>query len=132
MAPPLTHTIDLTQDDESERQGSTDECNDPHHAVILHGFRKNILDQGREIQDLKESIEAKDRAAGNRQRRIIDLQARDGGRLAEIHRLEGEVTALRDRLNGRGKRQKRVSYFLPVQPSQRVPSSCGFPLTLYV
>lgn len=105
--------IDLTEDDnDSAGERHSNSCGNPHHASTLSSMRKKLHDQQREIAVFKQQIAARDAASAERQARIADLQARDAGRLAEIARLQAKVDMLQDRLSGRGKRQKRVSYLL--------------------
>ncbi|OIW24493.1 hypothetical protein CONLIGDRAFT_673664 [Coniochaeta ligniaria NRRL 30616] len=108
MAQPLD-PIDLTQDDsDSDSDALGIACGNPHHAIILNAMRKQLHDNQEEIAELEQRIGTRDATIADRQARIADLQTRDAGRVAEITRLEGQVTALRDRLGGRGKRQKRT------------------------
>lgn len=108
-----TEAIDLTRTDgESEGEKFSVPCGDPHHAILLKAMRKQLHDKQQEIAELENRIDTRDATIADRQARIADLQARDVTRVAEIRRLEAQVTALRDRLDRREKRHKRVSCLL--------------------
>lgn len=110
--------IDLTEDDDDVlSKAHPTSCANPNHAVIVSSMRQQLLEQQRAKEVLQQRINSKDADIANRQARIADLQARDVGRLAEIRRLQARIDTLEDRLNSRGKRQQRVSYF-PWRPSR--------------
>lgn len=110
MAQPMG-MIDLTQDDDgSDGDESLKPCGNPHHAVLLDAMRRQLHEKRQEIVELEQRIETRDATITDRQHIIAELHTRDADRVADITRLQGQVTTLQDKLNGRGKRHKRVSY----------------------
>jgi hypothetical protein len=115
-APVPVAAIDLTMsDDDSIHRRGPDSCGNPHHAQILRSLRRQLHNCQQALEQATanhaQEIRAKEDIIAERQGRIVDLVARNTGQADEMRRLQAGIDALRDRLNGRGKRQKRVGCF---------------------